>query len=449
MNYISNMIGVILDYINPYNMYLSRISLDTIKQIVPNDILQNSYKVSEYLIQTKNNIENTLMSSAFVGIYNRFTLMESMLLLDGVICSISFLKDFLILKLSSHKLGKKAYIVYNEEIVDKYNNIYKLSPLDRYLFYLLIYFGYNIINYFHNENRYSYMLILLIVVPGIQNSLLSIKYINNPLNQYIENKGIFIKYSISKLSVHIIQYLHPQIEKIPNYHIFIIYKLLDSQFVWDIIKNCLFISLLNILRSYDSTYYYYKGIKMAYYYNVGYLYNIIPLQDALYTVNIIIRQKRWSELSKIEVTNSFLVLFIEKYELFNKLTVPFFINMQIILYQILSLYSLISVFKIINSEGYLSPIWTSISFISIGFYLGKLNIKNVITSILIYFLILFNINDLIITFVIIIHRIVYYWIEEIYFFIINIQNVKKVIRMYEIPSKDAMMSRIRDEYIVV
>ena len=61
---------------------------------------------------------------------------------------------------------------------------------------------------------------------------------------------------------------------------------------------------------------------------------------------------------------------------------------------------------------------------------------------------MFNINDLIITVVIITHTIVYYWLEEIYFFIRNIENVKKVIRMYETPSKEAMISKIRDEYVV-
>jgi hypothetical protein len=372
--------------------------------------------------------------------------MESLLLVDSVVCSIYFLRDFLILKLSSRKLSKRAIMVYNEEIVDKYNSLYKLSTLDRYLFYLLIYIGYNGINYFYKENRYSYLLILPIVLPSIQNSLLSFRFIGIYIDKYLEHKDIFIRYSISKMSVHFVQHLHPQIEKIQNYHIFIIYKLLSFDFVWKIISNCLFISLLNVLRSYDTTYYYYKGIKMAYYYNVGYLYNVIPLGDAIYLANIIIKEKRWRELEKLEVVNAFFVLVVNKYEIFSSFSGSFWVNSQMILFQFFSLYSIVSVLKLVTI--YLSGIWVCVLLMSIAVYLSKLNLKNIITSLLVYFLIIFNINDLIITLAIVTHKIIYYWFEEIYFFIKNTENVKKVIRMYETPSREAMVSKIRDEYIV-
>lgn len=406
----------------------------------------NYYQISQNLIQYKNNLDSLLTSKTLIGLYSRFALMESLLLFDGVVSSVYFLREFLILKLSSRKLSKRAIMVYNEEIVEKYNSLYRLSTLDRYVFYLLIYFGYNIINYFYEENRYTYLLILPIVLPSIQNSLLGISFISKRINNYIEHKNIFIKYSMSKMSVHFVQQLHPQIEKIQNYHIFIIYKTLSIDFVWKIINNCLFIALLNLLRSYDSTYYYYKGIKMAYYYNVGYLYNIIPLGDAIYLANIIIKEKRWIELEKLEVVNAFFTLVVNKYEIFNTFSGSFWINSQMILFQLFSLYSIVSVLKLITI--YLSGIWVCSLLMIIAIYLAKLNVKNIITSILVYFLIIFNINDLIITLVIITHKIVYYWLEEIYFFVKNTENVKKVIKMYETPSREAMVSKIRDEYIV-
>lgn len=406
----------------------------------------NYYNITGTLVQYKQNLDTFLTSKTLVNLYSRFTLMESLLLFDGVVCSIYFLREFLILKLSSRKLSKRAIMVYNEEIVDKYNALYRLSTIDRYLFYLCIYFGYNIINYFYEENQYSYLLILPIVLPSVQNSILSIPFISRRVDTYIEHKDIFVRYSIAKVSVHFVQQLHPQIEQIPNYHIFIIYKTLSLDFVWKIINNCLFISLLNVLRSYDSTYYYYKGIKMAYYYNVGYLYNIIPLGDAIYLVNIIIKEKRWRELEKLEVVNAFFTLVINKYEIFSQFSGSFWINSQMILFQLFSLYSIVSVFKLVTV--YVSGIWVCISLISVAVYLAKLNIKNIITSILVYFLIIFNINDLIITLVIVTHKLVYYWLEEIYFFMNNTENVKKVIKMYETPSREAMVSKIRDEYIV-
>jgi hypothetical protein len=185
---------------------------------------------------------------------------------------------------------------------------------------------------------------------------------------------------------------------------------------------------------------------MAYYYNVGYLYNIIPLGDAIYLANIIIKEKRWRELEKLEVVNAFFTLVINKYEIFSSFSGSFWINCQMILFQLFSLYSIVSVLKLITI--YLSGVWVCALLMVVAVYLAKLNVKNIITSILIYFLIIFNINDLIITLVIITNKIVYYWLEEICFFVKNTENVKKVIKMYETPSREAMVSKIRDEYIV-
>jgi hypothetical protein len=406
----------------------------------------NYYQISQNLSLYKNHLDSFLTSKTLIGLYSRFTLMESLLLCDGVVCSVYFLREFLILKLSCRKLSKGAIMVYNEEIVEKYNSLYRLSTLDRYVFYLLIYFGYNTINYFYEENQYSYLLILPIVLPSLQNSLLGISFISKSISNYVEHKDIFVKYSMSKMSVHFVQQLHPQIEKIQNYHIFIIYKTLSVNFVWKITNNCLFIALLNVLRSYDSTYYYYKGIKMAYYYNVGYLYNIIPLGDAIYLANIIIKEKRWRELEKLEVVNAFFTLVVNKYEIFTSFSGSFWINSQMILFQLFSLYSIVSVLKLITI--YLSGTWVCGLLMTVAVYLAKLNVKNIITSILVYFLIIFNINDLIITLVIITHKIVYYWLEEVYFFVKNTKNVKKVIKMYETPSREAMVSKIRDEYTI-
>lgn len=429
-------------------------SYEFIKEFIPLDnyyaILYNTnnyYQISHTLSKHKHNLDLFLTSRKLINLYSRFALMESLLLFDGIVCSFYFLRDFLILKLSCRKLSKKDTMVYKQEIVSKYTSLYRLSTIDRYVFYLLIYFGYNIINYFYEENQYTYLLILPIVLPSIQNRLLNILFINKRLDNYLEHKKIFIKYSISKMSVHFVQKLHPQIETIQNYHIFIIYKTLSIKFIWTIINNCLFISLLNILRRYDSTYYYYKGIKMAYYYNMGYLYNTMSLGDAIYLANLIIKEKRWRELEKLEVINAFFTLVVNKYEILTSFSGSFWINVQIIIFQLCSLYSIVSILKLITI--YLSGIWVCTLLMGTAVYLAKLNIKNIITTILVYFLIIFNINDIIITLVIVTHKIVYYWLEEVYFFIRNIDNVKKVIKMYETPSREAMVSKVKDEYTVV
>lgn len=367
---------------------------------------------------------------------SNFSLIEYMLILDGFICSILFIKHFIIFKMTIKASPINQHNKYKEELLTKYNNMYKLIFIDRYLFYMFLTF----LNY--NKSKY----ILLITFPFIQNYLLSFTIFDSLLNIYIENRKIFIKYSISKLSVNFIQKLHPQIERILNYHIFIIYKLLTIKFILNIIKNSLFILLLSVLRNYNSSYPYYKCIKLAYYYNVGYLYNVIPLNDAIYLVNIIIKEKRWKEIEKIEIINGFFTIIVNKFQLFNNDGDNTVYNLNLIFLQFISLWSIISLLKVFDV---LSNLFTFTFLVCTYTYLLKFNAKNLITSIIIYSLIYMNINNFIITSYVILNRIVYYWIVEFCFFIINSSNIKKVIKMYELPSKQAIISKVKEEYIII
>lgn len=97
----------------------------------------------------------------------------------------------------------------------------------------------------------------------------------------------------------------------------------------------------------------------------------------------------------------------------------------------------------------MSGIWICIFLITVFAYLSKFNAKNIITSLIVYFLIIFNINDLIITLVIISNKLVYYWIAEIYFFSRNIKNVRKVIKSYEQDVKKNILDTANREYEVI
>jgi len=400
-----------------------------------------------------NNFWWFLTNETIIKLYSRFTLMETMLLVDGLINATYFIKDYLILAVSSKKLTKTVLVKYNDEIVENYNNIYFLNSVNRYLFYLIIFFGYNSINYFVHENKYSYLLILLITIPGIQNRILSINYTFLPIKKhvdfYVENQKIFIKYSISKLSVQFIESLHPQIDKIQNYHIFIIYRTLNITFILNILKNLLFITLLNFLRSGESTYWYYKGIKAAYYHNVGYMYNVLPLDNAIFITNKIIKEKRWKHVNNIEIINAFFVLITNKYDLLNTISISLTTSFQINCFKIFSLWSLVSLLKMINFMQLVSGIWICIFLIIIYSYFSKFNTRNIVTSLILYFLIIFNINDLIITIIIISNKLVYYWIEEIYFFSCNIKNIRKVIKSYEQDIKKNILDTANREYEVI
>lgn len=420
------------------------------------DIIENVILKTTEINKNYNIINNFwwfLTNETINVLYSRLTLMETMLLVDGLINSMYFIKDYLILTVSSKKLTRKVYIKYNEEIVESYNNIYILSSMNRYFFYLIVFLCYNCINYFIYENQYSYLLILLIVFPNIQNKILSINFkfipIKKYVNSYVENEKIFIKYSISKLSVHFIENLHPQIDKIQNYHIFIIYRCLNINYVLNIFKNIIFIALLNFLRSMECTYWYYKGIKAAYYHNMGYMYNILPLDNALFIVNKIIKEKRWKHFDNIEIINAFFVLITHKYDLFNSVSISLVTSFQINCFKLFSLWSLVSLLKMINSIRLISNIWICIFLITVCTYFAKFNTKNIINSLIIYFLIIFNINDLIITLVIICNKLVYYWLAEICFFTYNINNIRKVIKTYEQKTRNNILDNAKNEYEII
>jgi len=445
-------------FLEPVKNVIKHTLSNLIEQICPTcpELIQ-TVAIKTVEINKNYNIINNfwwfLTNDTIIKLYSRFTLMETMLLVDGLINATYFIKEYLILVVSSKKLSKTVLVKYNDEIVDNYNNVYILNSINRYLFYFIIYFGYNSINYFIHENQYSYLLILLITIPSIQNGLLSINYKLLPIKKhvdfYVENQKIFIKYSISKLSVQFIESLHPQIDKIQNYHIFIIYRTLNITFILNILKNILFIGLLNFLRSMESTYWYYKGIKAAYYHNVGYMYNVLPLDNALFIANKIIKEKRWKHFDNIEIINAFFVLITNKYDLFNSISISLTTSIQINCFKLFSLWSLVSLLKMINFMQLISGIWICIFLITVFAYLSKFNAKNIITSLIVYFLIIFNINDLIITLVIISNKLVYYWIAEIYFFSRNIKNIRKVIKSYEQDVKKNILDTANREYELI
>jgi hypothetical protein len=396
---------------------------------------------------------NTLLDTLF-----NFTLMESLLLFDSIICSTFFIKDYIIVKLNEKNITnckKNSHVLqlFKSNIIKNYNNIYTLNIIDRYMLYLSLYLIYEIsifsiqANISDNYSFYFYFTYLSITLPIIQNTIISIF----PIQYYFENKNIFYKYNLSKCSVQFIQHLHPQIEKITNYHIFLIYSCINVIFIWNIIKNASFILLLVILKNNTITYYYYKAIKMAYYYNVGYLYTTLNLEDALYLANTIIKEKRWEEFAKIQNINAFLTIIINKYSVdqpntWDSQMIDILNYIQIKILQIFSLFSFISLLKIINkTSSNNNPIYCFSLFIIICIFIRKLNLKNIITSLILSFLITFNINDLIITFVIISNKLIYYWLEEIYFFIKNIHNIRKIINN----DKKNYIANITQEYLKI
>lgn len=359
-------------------------------------------------------------------------LMESFITFDGIVCASVFLRDFLLLNLI--KLKSASRLEYKKEIIKRSRRIYTLNSIDRYLFYLSIYLVYNILPVYKP-------LLLILVFPRIQNKILSWL----PVDYYLENKEIFTRYSFSKLIITSVQNLHNDIHEISNYHIFILYTELSLDYIYKIARNFAFVCLLYFLKSQDFTYFYYKAIKVAYMYHTGYNFVSMSLYDSVYLANLIIKEKRWNELTKMEVINMFYVLLSSKFSDPNS---NMYINCSITLFQTFSIWSIISFVKIFGKIvpfNYKLFIYTSLI---VCMYLLKFKNKTrkIMTCIIVHYLLHFNINDIIITLIIISHDIVYYILGEIYFFIRNIKSIRKVVKVYEnkkhtIPSDFVMVGK--------
>lgn len=384
---------------------------------------------------------NTVINSKIhTYLMNHF--FETSLLLDGVICSVVFLKHMYELpRLHGFKLNEtelkiheKHVYTLKQSLVKKYNNLYRLSTFDRYIIYLMMYALNYVCNLGIRDMQIMRILLLLITIPQIQNTIVDSRYIKPKLKKYIENRYIFMRYSLSKLLIHFVENLNTDIIKIPNLHIFMLYNNISIDFIYIIIKNYLFISLLYFLKysKIGYLYYYYKGIKAAYLYHTGYMFNVIPLKDAIYLANMIIKEKRWHDLTKMEIVNAFYVLISAKFSNENS---SIYITSSIILFQCFSIWSIVSLIKvIIINITFIAILFTILTPIII-FRSTKNKIKNIITGIILAYLLIFNINDIIITFFLLSHRIVYYILEELYFFMLNSHNIKKVINKYDTDQK--------------
>lgn len=366
-------------------------------------------------------VKNTLASwgiGTMLKTVAKLPLMESFITFDGIICASVFLRDFLLLNLI--KLKSASRLEYKKEIIKRYSRIYTLSSIDRYLFYLGIYLIYNILPVYKP-------LLLILIVPRIQNRILSWL----PLNYYLENKEIFIRYSFAKLIITSFQSLHNDIHRISNYHIFILYTELTLDYIYKIARNFSFVCLLYFLKSQDFTYFYYKAIKVAYMYHTGYNFVSMSLYDSVYLANLIIKEKRWNELTKMEVINMFYVLISSKFSDPNS---NMYINLSVMTFQTFSIWSIISFVKIFSKIipfNYKLVLYTTLV---LCMYLLKFKnkIRKIITGVIVHYLLHFNINDIIITLIIIGHDIVYYILGEISFFVRNIRSIRKVVNIYEI-----------------
>lgn len=366
-----------------------------------------------------NTLTNTITNTLIINTFLNLDILKSLFLIDGLVCASIFLKEFLLLKFSEKRtnLNSKFILDYQKVVITKYNIIYTLDTFDRYIFYMIIYIISCTLSELELDINYNFL--IFFVIPYLQNNFILLL----PYNEYIKNKEIFIKYSISKLSIQFIQNLHKDITLISNYHIFIIYNILNLTFIWNFIQNFSLVTLFYFLKNHQDYYYYYKAIKVSYFYNSGYNFTVTNLYEAIDLINLIIKEKRWNEFNKMEVVNTFYILITNKYINENS---EFFVTFYIELFKFFSVWTIISLLKLLF---YLDNIYINTVVLFLVTPFSKHKIKKIVTITIFYNLLVFDVNDIIITIFLITNNLFYLLLEEIYFFIKNMSSIKKVLKV--------------------
>jgi len=382
------------------------------------------------------------------------SLLEAMIISDGVYNGLLFTKEYIYYKIKSNVIVKNKVIIdIKKELLNNYKNLYKLDIIDRYITYLILYFMYKFIitillsweitfKYSQYINNICYMMFLLLVLPYIQNTIVTTKPMNKYISYYLRNKDIFIKYSISKIIINFIKNLDNRINFIKNSQIFILYRYISYNLVISFIKSYCIIYLLYLLRNNGSTYYYYKMIKMAYYYTTGHLFNQITIEESINIINIIVIEKKWYDLSNIEFVHAFYILINNKYNNDDNIYVTFGLYLS----KFFTLWNFICLLKILKIQ-----IITVLLFIYflIDYKLNKENnkanrIEMVSMGILLYILLLSNVNELIVSTIIVLYKFIYLMFLELVFFINNINDIIKVLNYYE-KQKPKLIEKIKKE----
>jgi hypothetical protein len=387
------------------------------------------------------------------------SLIEGLVVMDGFITALKFSFEYVYYKIQDNVfVTRQDYVSQNvvlkRRLIDNYNSLYKVDVLDRYLFYVCIYGLYVLVdissNDFYGKNMFYY-LCLTGTIPIFQTWCLNKYNMEKYYGEYKRNKYIFARYSVSKFIISSIQNLDASILHIQNYHIFILYKYLSLELVTNFTKSYIFIYVLYFLRDYESTYYYYKAIKLAYYYSTGYLFNAISHDDAVYIVNVVVKEKRWFDISKLEIVHAFYRVITDKYSSGGDFVLHwelYFVKFctlwnAICLVKMFSVHVITSIFVIyLVSVEFINPLPDSIS-----------RIKRYMTSIIIYSMILLNTNDLITSAVFVLHPVLYYILEESVFFTMNLRDILKILQFYNKSDKNILKTKIKrmnnNEYVLI
>ena len=352
-------------------------------------------------------------------------LFETLLLCDSLINAGNFLTEYALYKVCKPRIHVSKRATVKQEVVKKCNELYKLSSFDRCLLYGCVNVCFwTMSTIIDNDTFIAIMYVgsCLIVLPPIQHALLSFGYVTNMVTSFGQHKQVFIKYSLSKLLIRTIKGMDEGIKPIKNYQILVLFNHISISQAWELCKSMSVICLLHLLRSSHSTYSYYKVVKYAYYYSTGYTFTMITKDDAVRIVNLVVEEKRWKDVTNMNVSNAFYTLAALKH--------TSDMNVHIFAYKFVTVWSIMSALKLLNV--YMKHIVLVTQLLLSQLVAGYKNqggkyTKDMFSGVLIYILMRANVNGLVVSFVYFGRDAVYYLCNELVFYIQHRNDIAKVL----------------------
>jgi len=188
------------------------------------------------------------------------------------------------------------------------------------------------------------------------------------------------------------------------------------------LKSCGVVGLMHFLRGSSDMYYYYKAVKIAYYYKCSeserYLFNVMNRNHAVHIINVVIKEKQWENLVKVETVNALYTLVCKERWWNDDIS-----RLVGVCYQLFAIWSLVCVVKLLHiGVSFMIIIW----YLSVWLIKGG-RVQDGLLAVILYAMTMLNVNDLIIAVVYSCRHVVYKIYIEFVFFIKHNQDIVKMV----------------------
>lgn len=213
-------------------------------------------------------------------------------LIDSIICVGYFVKE-----LVTGSSGDASGI---HNMLERNDNLYKLKSVERYVVYCVV-----------SCVPVTFPVAYILTMPYFLNLLAAVIF--PAVHKVRTTSKLFTEYIVCKLVIKGMNSLHKGIIPIKNYNIFALVRISREMTTIHIaFKTLLYVSFLNYLRAYNSTYVYYKAIKYSQYYQTGHYFAKYTVNEAVNILNDFVDTKDWRGLSDISVINGLYTLIAHK-----------------------------------------------------------------------------------------------------------------------------------------